>query len=345
MSFAMNSANALRQQIEATLSHRIPSALTPVPRTVRPVAPVGIAAVDELLRGGLPVGAISELVGPECSGRTSLALSFIAEATRAGKVCAWIDCSDSLHPESAAANGVDLLRLLWVRCGVARKVTAAAATNEFSLPEKYFAPKPVIKGLHGGGGGPHPRTEVKGMPEAVGGFLRPELIAARCAEPQRRVVPVKERVEPVAMPQVVVVGARSKTGAATRVDQALRVTDLLLQGCGFGAIVLDMGGIEPEVAMRVPIATWFRYRAAAEKSQTSILLLTRHACAKSSAGLVLRLEPGCALAGERTVFSGMNYRVEAARERFAPETGKVVPMRKPPQRETVANWRSKAVGR
>jgi len=344
----MNSANALRQQIEATLSHRIPSALTPAPRMVRPVVPVGIAAVDDLLRGGLPVGAISELVGPECSGRTSLALSFIAEATRAGKVCAWIDCSDSLHPESAAANGVDLQRLLWVRCGVAPKLQAAAATKEFSLPERYFAPKPAIKGLHGGGGGPHPRTEVKGMPEAVSGFLQPETISAitpRCAEPQRRVVPVKEPVERVAMPQVVALGERSKTGAAARVDQALRVTDLLLQAGGFGAIVLDMGGVEPEVALRVPIATWFRYRAAAEKSQTSILLLTRHACAKSSAGLVLRMEPGIALADERTVFAGMSYRVEAARERFAPETSKVVPMRKPPQRETVANWQRRTVGR
>ena len=341
----MNSANALRQQIEATLSHRIPSALTPAPKMVRPVARTGIAAVDELLRGGLPVGAITELVGPECSGRTSLALSFIAEATRSDKVCAWIDCSDSLHPESAAANGIDLQRLMWVRCGVAPKAGESTATKAFSLPEKYFVPKPVVKGLHGGGGGPHPRTEVKGMPEAVSGFLKPEQIAPRCAGPQRRIVPVKELVERVAMPQVVAVGARSKTSAAARVDQAMRVTDLLLQSGGFGALVLDMGGIDPEVALRVPIATWFRYRAAAEKSQTSILLLTRHACAKSSAGLVLRLEPGTALTDERTVFSGMSYRVEAARERFAQETSKVIPMRKPPQRETVANWQRRTVGR
>ena len=343
----MSSAHALRQPIEATLSNRIPSALTPAPRLARPQAPVGIAAVDELLRGGLPVGAISELVGPECSGRTSLALSFIAEATQAGKVCAWIDCSDSLHPESAAANGVDLTRLLWVRCGIAPKAPATT-TREFSLPEKYFAPKPAIKGLHGGGGGPHPRTEEKGMQEAVGGFLRPQLIVAiapKCAEPQRRIVPLKECVERVATPQAVAAGARPKIGPAARVDQALRVTDLLLQGGGFSAIVLDMGSIEPEVALRVPIATWFRYRAAAEKSQTSILLLTRRACAKSSAGLVLRMEPGIALAEERTVFSGMSYQAQAARERFPPETGKVVPMRMPPQRQTVANWQRRTVGR
>ena len=68
----------------------------------------------------------------------------------------------------------------------------------------------------------------------------------------------------------------------------MRATDLLLQGGGFSALVLDFGGIAPEHAARVPLATWFRYRAAAERTQASILLLTQHPCAKSSAGLVLR---------------------------------------------------------
>ena len=74
--------------------------------------------VDQLLQGGFPLGAITELVGPECSGRTSLALTFVAGLTQAGKVCAWVDVSDALHPASAAALGVDLSRLLWIRCGV-----------------------------------------------------------------------------------------------------------------------------------------------------------------------------------------------------------------------------------
>src|ERR1700683_4408804 len=83
----MPTAAALRAQIEAALAQRIPSALTPAPRVVRPVAPTGIASVDELLEGGLPLGAITEVVGPECSGRTSFALSFIASLTQAGRVC------------------------------------------------------------------------------------------------------------------------------------------------------------------------------------------------------------------------------------------------------------------
>ena len=52
-----------------------------------------------------------------------------------------------------------------------------------------------------------------------------------------------------------------------RIEQALRVTDLLLQAGGFSAIVLDMASIAPEYVSRVPLATWFRYRAAAERTQ------------------------------------------------------------------------------
>ena len=119
-------AAIVRTQIETALSQKIPSALTPAPKMIRPVAETGIESLDEVLKGGLPFGAISELVGPECSGRTSAALSFLARMTQAGKVCAWIDVSDSLDPASAAAAGVDLRRLLWVRCGVASKRYAAA---------------------------------------------------------------------------------------------------------------------------------------------------------------------------------------------------------------------------
>src|ERR1700734_1451850 len=102
----MPTATALRLQIETALAHRIPSALTPRQRIIRPVAPTGVPEVDGLLEGGLPVGAITEMVGPESSGRTALALSFLASATRSGSVGAWIDVLNTLDPESAAAAGV-----------------------------------------------------------------------------------------------------------------------------------------------------------------------------------------------------------------------------------------------
>ena len=161
------SATALRAQINAALADRIPSALSPAPRVIRSVAATGVAEIDELLDGGLPLGAITEMVGPESSGRTSVVLSFLARMTQAARVCAWVDVADMFHPESAAAAGVDLSWLLWIRCGVQKGSAAQPARSQFVLPEKYLIPPPVKQGLHGGGFGSHPRNEVKGMSTAV----------------------------------------------------------------------------------------------------------------------------------------------------------------------------------
>src|SRR5277367_4447543 len=118
----MSTAAEIRLQVETALARKIPSALTPQPRIVRPVVETGIDPLDDLLQGGLPVGAVSELTGAECSGRTSVALSFLARVTEANKVCAWIDVSNAFDPASAAAVGVNLKKLLWVRCGVQQTI-------------------------------------------------------------------------------------------------------------------------------------------------------------------------------------------------------------------------------
>jgi len=339
----MSTAATLRYQIEAALANRIPSALTPAQKTIRPVAETGVAAVDDVLAGGLPVGSITEMVGPESSGRTSLAFSFLARITQAANVCAWIDVADVFDPESAAAAGIDLSRLLWVRCGVLTANPQRAAKEDFTLPNKYLIPAPTKKGLDGGGFGPHPRSEVKGLSGAVSSFLRPETIAPRCAEPQRRVREKSEVFEPNQQP---VAQKWSKPSIPRkpwpRIEQALQATDLILQGGGFSAIVLDMGSISPEAASRVLLATWFRYRAAAEKSQTSLLLLTQHSCAKSSAELVLRFQPGDALNSDATVFTGIEHRLEVARRRFTETPFNVVPLRKPPQSANVASWSTRS---
>jgi hypothetical protein len=124
-------------------------------------------------------------------------------------------------------------------------------------------------------------------------------------------------------------------------EQALKVTDLLLQAGGFAAIVLDMGSMAPEHVSRIPLATWFRYRAGAERTRSSVVLLTQHVCSKSSAGLVLRMAGSDVLGEGSTVLTGLERRVEVSRQRFAEIAEKVVPMRKPPQRAGVAMWRSK----
>src|SRR5271168_3565899 len=55
--------------------------------------------VKRALQGGFPVGALTELEGTECSGRTGLALSFAARTTQAERVCAWVDVSNALCRE------------------------------------------------------------------------------------------------------------------------------------------------------------------------------------------------------------------------------------------------------
>jgi recombination protein RecA len=335
----MSAASVIRLQVESVLAHRIPSALTPAPKIVRPTAPTGIQSLDEVLQGGLPLGGISELVGPECSGRTSIALSFIAGLTQTARVCAWIDVSDAFDPVSAAAAGVDLARLLWVRCGVSEE-KPKRRTRLFSLPKEYLIPKPAKKGLHGGGFGSHPRNETKGLSAAVTDLLHHDAIAARCAEPQHRIRAQQATVQPAT--QTSSVAPPRISSPWTRLEQALRATDQLLQGGGFSAIVLDMGSLAPEVVFRVPLATWFRYRGGAERTQSSILLLTQYACAKSSAALLLRCRPAGPLCDESTVFTGAEYHVEVARRRFAEEALPTVP-RKPPQSVNAADWQSRTV--
>src|SRR5207302_4743207 len=79
--------------------------------------PCGVAELDAVLGGGFPRGSLVELCGPASSGRTGLALSLLAEATERQQACAFVDVADSLDPLSLAAAGVDLPRLLWIRCG------------------------------------------------------------------------------------------------------------------------------------------------------------------------------------------------------------------------------------
>jgi hypothetical protein len=93
--------------------------VTPASRlAVRPAPEMvssGIAAMDALT-GGLPRGCLTEICGPASSGRTTLLLSALAAATRRGEFCVVVDASDALDPQSVAAAGVELDRLLWVRC-------------------------------------------------------------------------------------------------------------------------------------------------------------------------------------------------------------------------------------
>lgn len=79
--------------------------------------PTGLPPLDALLEGGFPRGKLGELIGPRTSGRTRVLLGALAGAIGGGGWAALVDGTDSLDPDSAAALGVPLGRLLWIRCG------------------------------------------------------------------------------------------------------------------------------------------------------------------------------------------------------------------------------------
>jgi recombination protein RecA len=75
--------------------------------------PTGIIALDRALGvGGLPKGRVTEIYGPESSGKTTLTLSIIAEAQKTAGVAAFIDAEHAFDPKYARLIGIKLEDLL-----------------------------------------------------------------------------------------------------------------------------------------------------------------------------------------------------------------------------------------
>jgi len=109
----MASLAVIRAQVES----RLPGALTVYERVTAEVFPIGIAALDRQI-GGIPQSALTQICAARemSSGKTSLLVSLMAEITRREQLCALVDAGDCFDPASAEPAGVNLARLLWVRC-------------------------------------------------------------------------------------------------------------------------------------------------------------------------------------------------------------------------------------
>ena len=188
---AASSLAALRSKIELDLRGRVVFPFNYRDRNVFEIVSTGIPEIDAAV-GGLPRGAMTEICGPPCSGRTSLLISALAARTAEGEACALVDARDSFDPYLASVAGVALKQLLWVRCQNA--------------------------------------------------------------------------------------------------DQALRATDLLIQGGGFGLVAVDLSDIAPKIVRYVPLNAWFRFRRAVEDTPTILMVMEQEANAKTCASLVLRLK-------------------------------------------------------
>jgi len=189
----------------------------------------GIPELDALT-GGLPRGCLTEICGPASSGRTTVLLAALAAATCRGEFCALIDASDALDPHSLAAAGVDLDRLLWVRC-------------EDSSPQRH---RDIEKTKN--------QKEVGNSPQGNWKF---EL--------------------------------NNSGQSGRRLEQVLRATDLLLESGGFGLIILDLADLPPQIARRIPLTTWFRFRRAVEHKPTILLAIEQQPIAGSCSSLLLQL--------------------------------------------------------
>lgn len=88
-----------------------------------------IGPLDAALRGGLPRGQLSEITGPRSSGRTALLFRLLAAATRRGEIAALVDTFDRLDVASAAAAGMALDRLLWVRGQAITRIQESGLRN------------------------------------------------------------------------------------------------------------------------------------------------------------------------------------------------------------------------
>jgi recombination protein RecA len=282
-------------------------------RSAVEVQPSGIRELDALLSGGFPRGSLVELCGDASSGRTSLAFSLLAQATERQEACAFVDVSDSLDPLSLAAAGVELSRLLWVRCGEPNGQEPDVTTSPYFTAagkeiEKGFGLAPERKKTMHTNGWKHPRELMRGVEHAIPMVMgsrvpvpAPKTIAvvARCAGEQverDRELPRRGIRPPRSLPKLESTPIREarfqvkSTKPWKRLEQALKTTDLLLHGGGWGVVVVDLGGISWVDARRINLSMWFRFRRAVENTSTTVLLLGEESCAKSCASLVLRCQ-------------------------------------------------------
>jgi recombination protein RecA len=140
----------------------------------------GIFELDALLQGGVPRGSIIEVCGAGSSGRTSLTFSLLAKATEQQEACAYVDVSDALDPMSLASAGVDLRRVLWVRCGTgetnaapkpAEPLTSACGPNTVQNGGFGFLDQASAK-IKRHGIMRHPRDQIRGVEESIPSVLQ-----------------------------------------------------------------------------------------------------------------------------------------------------------------------------
>jgi hypothetical protein len=83
---------------------------------------------------------------------------------------------------------------------------------------------------------------------------------------------------------------QKKNSSENCTEQALRVTDLLLQSGGFGLVIIDLGDVPVRTVRRIPLTSWFRFQRAVEPTPTVLLVISQAPCTQSCAAMVLKMK-------------------------------------------------------
>lgn len=97
---------------------------------------------------------------------------------------------------------------------------------------------------------------------------------------------------------------------ANNLEHAFKATDLLLQGGGFGLVLLDLGDVPAKSARRIISSWWYRFRRTLEATPTALVVIAEESCVRSCASLALELR------GEKCLWSSSSDRLRTVGDEF-----------------------------
>jgi recombination protein RecA len=245
------------------------------------------------------------------SGKVAILCSLLSQVTDREELCALIDASDCFDATSAGTAGVDLSRLLWVRCG---KKQGRGKVHGLDIKEKQRARC-------------EERLETR-CEERLGTRYEDKL-SAGYEERLRNNYEHKLRAD---YEDMVTIGYetlkyttqeyKSRTGCQGKpmadhqgrpragyegksqikefrnagerrmkpLEQAFKAADILIQNGGFGLIAIDLGEVEERLVRKIPLTTWFRFARVIEKQPTALVVFATYPAAQSCAALTLHLK-------------------------------------------------------
>ena len=257
----------------------------------------GVTALD--YRGGsIHKAALTQVCTSQnmSSGKTAILCSLLSQVTDRGELCALINASDCFDALSAEAAGVDLSRLLWVRCGkrqgidIKEKPRAGCAERLGTMCAERLGTRCEER----------LGTRCEGKPRA-GYEDRPNMdyedsLRTGYEGKLRTGCQCKPMGSHQDMLRVCYEGKSqmkelrsAKERRMKPLEQAFKAADILIQNGGFGLIAIDLGEVEERLVRKIPLTTWFRFARVIEKQPTALVVFATYPAAQGCAALTLHL--------------------------------------------------------